>query len=1269
MSKYQNSSKGIRACVLVVAILLSLRGELTLAQATSAVTGVVTDQSGGVIVSVKVTLSNARTGFEFGAITNQEGTYQFLLVPPGSGYTLTFSKDDFNTLTVENLALGVGVTETKDARLQVGSTQQKVEVVAQGEGTLNTTDASIGHVIETRQVEDLPIEVRTNAARLLALQPGVQADPNSAVAQYGSVTGARADQQNITLDGLDVMDETIGQAFTTVGRAPVDSVQEVRTIVGNGDTSYGRSSSAQVEIVTKSGTNNFHGSVSEYNRNTSFEANTFFNNLNGVPRAPLIRNQFGGNLGGPIKKDKLFFFFDYEGLRQNSPVQTVRIVPVAPVRAGGLNYINSNPGCTAQARLNTQPNCITTLTAAQVAALDPSGVGADQALLSLFNSRYPAPNDPSAGDGVNTEGFLFNTPSFLKENTYVGRVDFNITSKHKLFARGTWDRDNNTEQTAQFPGDPAALIGAISHNRSFVVGYTWTISNTLVNNIFAGLTRNLFDFPALFAPTAPTLFLFGLNEDLSNPYGSFSSQARNVAVPEVREALYWSKGRHTMEFGGDIKPIREYSKLANSINFPTMGIGGNINQLNPTLRPADINPAQSAINEYDGLFPVVLGRYASTSTNFNYDVPGNPLPLGSSANRHYAYNEFEFYAQDTFRFRPDLTITYGLRWQYHAVPYETNGFESILNVDEQTLFKARQTAAAQGLNGNTAAPLISSILAGPKNNGPDYYRPDYKDFAPRIGIAYSPSFTRGLLGALFGDHKTVVRAGSSIVYDRVLNTLEFELDQENFLFSNSVPQTFGTPGDANTSLATDPRFTGLSTPPLVTASPIPRPFTPNVDANGNPIGLAQLGGFPNFFAFNQNLRTPYAITASFGVQRELPGNVIVEVDYFGRFGRRLVAIGDAAQTLNFKDATSGQFLNTAFGNVQSQVQSGVAPGAVAAQPFFENQLTNQLANFGLTCPVAAPLFNLTANNCTQLAAQLASSFFPVGDVSSTILTLSQAGVLAPNTGLDAQTGSAGYIGNFSSSNYNGLLLSIRKRFSANLSADFNYTFAHSIDNVSEINNNFVLFTFSGQGLVCDLRNLRTCRASSDFDARHTFNANYIYTLPIGKGQRFLGGAGSLLNLLVGGWGTSGIISWHSGYPFSINSNTFPINFTQSAPAVFTGALSAIKQNIHSENGQIQFFASQSGANAAFSYPFGGGTGTRNAVRGPNFSNVDMGLFKNFVLPWSEHQRLQFRADAFNVFNNVSFKNPGNSLNSPNFGIITEQENNPRVLQVALRLEF
>jgi Carboxypeptidase regulatory-like domain len=1263
--------KAGRALIFVVGMLLSLVVQRAEAQATSGVTGVVTDQSGSVIPGAQVKLANARTGFEATTSTNDTGSYQFVRVPPEGGYALTFAKDKFRTLTLENISLGVSVTETQDAQLQVGASQQTVEVTVQGQGSLNTTDASIGQVITTAQVTDLPIEIRNNAANLLTLQPGVQSDANSGSAQYGSVTGARADQQNITVDGLDVTDEAAGFAFQTIGRAPVDSVQEVRTVVGNGDSSYGRSSSAQVDIVTKSGTNDFHGSLSEYNRNTSFEANTYFNNLDGVPRAPLVRNQYGGALGGPILKNRLFFFFDYQGLKQSSAVQAIQNVPVDAVRGGGLNYINSGAGCTPQSRLNTQPACITSLTPAQVTALDPGGVGADPSLVALFNSRYPEPNDLSAGDGVNTEGFLFNAPDILKQNTFVGRVDFNITSKQKLFARGSWDRDNGTQNTQQFPGDPEDLTSFVSHNRSFVVGHTWAISNTLVNNIFAGLTRSVEAFPANFEPTAPTLFGFGQNSDLTAPFGDFSSQARSVGVPEVREQLIWSKRRHTLEFGADIKPIRETNLLANSINFPTIGMGGNINQLSPNLRPADILQNQTVINEYDGFFPLVLGRFAETSSNFNYDVPGNPLPVGTPANRHYAYNEAEFYAQDTWRVRSDLSVVYGLRWQYHAVPYESNGFESVADTTEQQLFGARQAAALAGVNGNTAAPLVSFILAGPKNNGPDYYKPDYKDFAPRIGIAYSPSFTDGVRGKLFGDRKTVIRAGGGIVYDRVLNTLEFELDQENFLFSNNVPQTFGVAGDPTSSLLitpTTPRFTGLTTPPLVTATPIPRPFTPNV-VNGVPIGLAELGGFPNLFSFNQNLRTPYAITASFGIQRELPGNFIVEVDYFGRFGRRLAAIGDAAQTLNFKDATSGQFLNTAFGNVQKQLQGGISPTALGPQPWFENQLTSQLANFGFTCPSAAPLFGLAAANCTQLAGQLASSFFPVGDLSSTILTLAETGVLAPNTGLDAQTGAAGYIGNFASSNYNSLLLTVRKRLSHNLTFDFNYAYAHAIDNVSDVNNAFVSFTATGQGLICDLRNLRTCRASSDFDARHTFSANYIYTLPVGRGQRFLREAPTWLNYLVGGWGTSSIITWHSGYPFSVNSNTFPINFTQSAPAVFIGPDSAIKSDIHQTDGQVQFFANQTTANAAFAFPFGGGTGNRNAARGPNFSNVDMGLFKNFATPWSDRQHFQFRADAFNVFNNVSFAPPGNLLDGGSFGVINSQENAPRVLQVALRFEF
>jgi hypothetical protein len=1266
-------------------VLCALSGARVAAQATSGVTGIVTDQTGGVLASAHVTLTNPNTGFVRETTTNSIGSYQFLTVPPGDGYTLSFAKDNFRTFVVNGLYLGVGVVETRDAQLQVGTTSQKVEVTASGEGTIDTTDASIGNVIESKTVQDLPIQFRMDASGVLGLQPGVQTTGGDA--QYGSVTGARADQQNITIDGLNVTDETIGQPFTTIGHSPIDSVQEVRTIVGNADSTLGRSSSAQVDLVTKSGSKDYHGAVREYNRNTDFAANGFFNNLTDTPRAVLIRNQFGGDVGGPIKKDKLFFFFDYDGLRQTAPAQTIQDVPVDAVRNGGINYINSGAGCTSASRLNTQPNCITTVpdtstTPGQltVTGLDPAGLGSDAALVSFMASRYPEANFPSRGDGVNTEGYLFNAPAKLWQNTFIGRLDYTLTSKQKLFARGTWDRDHGDQVTQQFPSDPESVVGFVSHNRTFVAGDTWQISNTLLNDIHAGLTRNLYDFPRTYAPTFPDLFGFGSQTDLTSPYGDFRGQARNVGVPDIREELTWEKGKHTAVFGGDMRFIREYSSLDNSVEFPTLGLGGNLLSLNtapnqPSLRPSDIYSTASdisAINEWDGFLPLVLGRYAASSANFNYDVPGNPLPIGNSSVRHWNANEFELFAQDTWRIRSDLTVLYGLRWVFHGVPWEQNGFESVSNTDEQQLFGARVKAAANGMNGNSAAPLVTEVLAGPGNKGATlgYYRPDYRDFAPKIGITYAPSFTRGFLGSLFGDRKTSIRAGGGISYDRVLNTLEFELDQSNFLFSNNVPQNFGVAGDPITSLSTDPRFTSLGTPPPISASPIPRPYTPNVDASGNPIGLAVLGGFPNLFNFNQSLRTPYAITASLGIQRELRGNFLLDVNYFGRFGRRLAAIGDAAQQLNFKDTTpgSGQFLNTAFGNVQQALLSGTAIGSIPTQPWFENQVgAAALANYGATCP---DFFGGAGLNCTNVVAADVGNFVTVGDLSSTDLVLSEQGLLLPNTGLDAQTGSAGYIGNFSSSSYNSLIITLRKKISHNLQFDFDYTFAHSIDNVSDINNDFVFFTNTGQGLVCDLRNLRLCRGNSDFDARHTVSANYVYTLPIGRGQRFLGGSSKLLDALVGGWGTSGIVTWHSGFPLDTATNTFPINFTQSAPAVFVGTQADISRKVTVSNGSVQYFASQANALGAFTYPFGGGTGTRNPIRGPNYSNVDMSIFKSFAMPWSESQRLQFRTDAFNVFNNVSWGNPATAFNVPStFGLISSQANSPRVLQVALRYEF
>ena len=340
------------------------------AQDVAYMTGVVTDATGAVIPGTTVTLSNASTSVKFTQVTDNLGSYRFLNVPPNPGYRATFAHAGFETAEFTNITLLVGVTRTQNARLSVGTTTQTVQVSA-GNATvsLDTTDAAIGNNIDIRRLNSLPVYDRTTGiGTLFKQQPGVDSF-------QGAVTGARIDQTEVTVDGLDVDDIAAGTTFSVVATAPVDSVEQFTGTVAGLTPAVGTGSGAQFQLVTKSGTNKFHGNVNDYHRDTTTEANSWFNNLIGIPRTPLIRNQFGGDIGGPIKRDKLFFFFDLADSKIVQSATAEPIVPLAQFRAGTLNYINnSSPGCGDTTRITSftsLPACITTLSASQVADVGP----------------------------------------------------------------------------------------------------------------------------------------------------------------------------------------------------------------------------------------------------------------------------------------------------------------------------------------------------------------------------------------------------------------------------------------------------------------------------------------------------------------------------------------------------------------------------------------------------------------------------------------------------------------------------------------------------------------------------------------------------------------------------------------------------------------------------------------------------------------------------------------------------------------------------------
>jgi hypothetical protein len=1082
----------------------------------------------------------------------------------------------------------------------------------------------------------------------------------------GAVTGARTDQNRVTVDGLDVNDYATGEFGAIVGNAPVDSVQEFRGVAGGFLSAEGGGGGGQYELVTRSGTNTFHGSVSEYYRDRGLEANDWFNNNASpqVPRPPLNRNQFGGNIGGPIIKDKLFFFFDYYALRQVSSGLVDRTVPLDSYRSGILSYYNDAGG-------------VGTLNAAQVQTLDPAGIGFNASLFDpttgLFATRYPHANDFSGvtGDLINTAGFRFNAPSHTTTDVYTERVDYNLNDKMKLYGVGYVTRENAIENPVQFPGDP---ITAPFADRSYrwVVGHVWTISNTMVNQASYGETYQSYNFPNTYNPTGSTQYGNSLGGTgaggtiLSGPYeNAINQQGRSYPVPVVRDDFSWDKGKHSFRFGGTFKWPSPGGYTVLDYNSPTIGLGGLMPNLDSTLRPADIcTPASTgpcntnAVGLYDPAFALALAPYTAVSSTFNYNAQGTAFAQGTGSRTQYKYYETELYFGDTWKLTPKLTLSYGLRWVNYSTPYEIHGLESVQSTDFNSYFADRVAQSAASLSGNLVVPLISYSLGGKANHAPGYFNPTYKNFGPRLAAAYQ------------FDSKTVFNIGAGVLYDQtVVNAVQYQQSQYSYLFQAGQTNPLGVANDPEATLLGGGgavRFSGLNNPPTFPTPPaITTPFYPFVSGSGSsavPFGLA------NGQAFNESidphLKTPYSIQYNFGFERQIKGGFLLRASYVGRLGRRLLSQVDAEQLIEFKDPVSGQLMSNAFANITTQLRQGVNPLAVTAQPWYENVLP---PGFGQS--IGFP-------NNTSIVTYFLTPYVGRGDFADTTEALSSFGLLPPNVGMAAQFSENTFYNNEGNSNYNGLLATLHKNVGYGLQFDLNYTWSHSMDNVSVIANAPAI---GGYGFICDQLRPRECRGNSDFDVTHYFNGNFIYDLPFGRGKSIAATAPRWLDYIVGGWTVSGLPNWHSGNAYFASSLAFVAGYANNAPAILTGPPADVKIHLNGGKGQPLYgYANPTQANADYTGPLGFNIGSRNNLRGPGYFDMDMGLGKTIPLA-TDRVSLKLRGDAFNVFNHPNFNNPCSDITSVTcvYGTISStvgssirnSQDSYRVLQISARVEF
>jgi len=1293
---------------------------------TSSIVGTVTDPQSRPVPAAKVTLTNVATNAKRSTQSTDNGAYLFDLIAPGD-YRLEVEAKGFQKTVLDNVRALIGKHTESNVQLTIGAMTEVVEVNISAQATLiNTQDASLGNVFDSNQISQLPLEGR-NLSDLLSLQPGAT--------QEGYVTGSRADQSNVTLDGVDINNAQTGNASIaasdntqviaqfggSITSGPVlrlnsEAIEEFRVTTANGNANQGRSSGAQINLVTKSGSNSWHGAAFEFYRGTLFEANDWFSNASGTPRTPLVRNTFGGAFGGPILKNKLFFFYSYEGRRDATSTGETRTVPLASLGKGTINYTYCiDPTCdtTAPASLNLAQN----QQAYQAAGINPAALTA----LTDAAAKYPA-NDTTTGDQLNTSGFRFNAPTPIRLNSSIARFDYSLNSRQSLFVRLNYI--NDTQITAQYlPDTPSPEVW--SHPRGLAVGHNWAIGNRWVNNLRYGLTRQAFTdggdsngndirFRFVFQPNSETHTL-----------------TRVTPVHNITDDVSWIHGKHTFQFGGNVRLISNSrvdfaNAFDNAVTNPSFYAGAGDHVSNDfqsyldanglpgasrpckdnngvTINPPPCDQSLNSIAEVQNAATAIIGRLSQYTADFTFNKDGSLLNAGVPTTRDFATQAYEEYFQDSWKIRPHLMLTLGLRYSLERPVYETHGFEVQPEVPLGTYFQERLASAAQG--NNFSAPVVIN-RSGPANGGKSMYNWDKNNFQPRIAVAWSPNYSQGLLHSLFGDSgKSVLRGGFAITNDYYGQALAVDWDLNNTLGFTS---NYTTPANTYDTVASNlaPLFTGFdqdirSLPKVVVPANLQFPLSQPID-EGERIETG----------VDSNLHAPTEYVWNLTYERQMRGGTTLAVSYIGRMARSLLARRDAMAFNDVRDPKSGTDWYASGTILEKQRQQGVDTSQIAPIPFFNNLFPSNLSSimdadptvrsFCTGDPAVAPGFDpnwTPAQMFYALQSRTPSNSFACfagndwTDAEALVDTaLFNAGL--PTRFMQPQYGALSAWSTIGNSDYHALAVSLRQRLSS-LTMDINYTFSHSSDDSSGLQSDFGYGSQNNSGpFIENPIRQRDNYGSSDFDIRHLINASVVWQMPFGRGRAFMNKENRAVQAVLGGWQLAGIFRWNTGLPTSspFDDARWATNWNDQANVTSTAPLHTCPSRIGTPGpvgtGAPKLFGG-SGCDIkaiyqSFRNAYPGETGPRNYIRLPGYANVDLGLAKTWGMPWSEKHKLQLRWDVFNVANHQSFglidgsrtgfgvaRDPAlRGLNPPdNWSNFTQIQGQPRVMQVGARYSF